>query len=474
MKKSDAFLPQIARFSQPKLGFFLRKTCFWGTFLLFLPIFLTAQSPLDGYIEQGLRSNRAMQLQDFDLEKNREAIRQARALFQPSVNFAATYTMAAGGRSLDFPIGDLLNPVYSTLNQLTASNNFPQVENAKINFLASNFQETKIKFAQPIFNSDLKHNLLIQKELGENSTLKKAALAHELRGEIRTAYLKFGQAVEAEKIWSATVELLDELLKLNQALVKNNVATRDVIASAEYEKSRAENELFKIKQAQKTAKSYFFFLINEENPTAEIRLDSSLWKGNPQTYNLEEMLAFAKSNRLEIKQLAQVSKIYGLQFEQQNDHRKLPSAYLGGELGFQGFGYHFFDNQLYGLAQIGLNYTLYDAGQNRSKMQQTRLESEKIRLQIEDAGAGIAMQVRQAFFAWETAFQSIESAQKREAAALEIFKIIRAKYRQQQALPIEMLDAETRLTNAREQLMLAKFEVLLRENELRQAAGFDN
>ena len=183
------------------------------------------------------------------------------------------------------------------------------------------------------------------------------------------------------------------------------------------------------------------------------------------------MPAAANANRLEIKQLEEISKIYGLQFDQQNDHRKLPTAFVGGELGFQGFGYRFFDKQAYGLVQLGVNYTIYDAGQNRSKMQQTQIERDKIRLQIDDARAGLAMQVKQQFFDWETAFQSLEPAQKRAAAALEIFKIVRAKYRQQQALPIEMLDAQTRLTTAREQVLLARFEVLLRENALRQAAG---
>ena len=53
----------------------MKKLVLFG---LLLPVFLAAQSPLDGYIEQGLRTNRAMQLQDFDLEKSQVAIRQAR------------------------------------------------------------------------------------------------------------------------------------------------------------------------------------------------------------------------------------------------------------------------------------------------------------------------------------------------------------------------------------------------------------
>ena len=64
--------------------------------------------------------------------------------------------LAAGGRAIDFPIGDLLNPVYSTLNALTQTNQFPQVENESITFLPHNFQETKI------VNEEILNVLLIQ------------------------------------------------------------------------------------------------------------------------------------------------------------------------------------------------------------------------------------------------------------------------------------------------------------------------
>ena len=92
-----------------------------GTFAQAVP-----SSPiLESYIQEGLKQNLGLQQERLELLKSAENITQAKANFMPKVTFNPNYTLAAGGRRLEFPIGDLLNPVYSTLNQLTKTNNFP-------------------------------------------------------------------------------------------------------------------------------------------------------------------------------------------------------------------------------------------------------------------------------------------------------------------------------------------------------------
>src|ERR1700761_9629839 len=62
------------------------------------------------------------------------ALDQARALYLPSLDLSGRYTRASGGRTIDFPVGDLLNPVYASLNQITGTSQFPTVPNQQINF----------------------------------------------------------------------------------------------------------------------------------------------------------------------------------------------------------------------------------------------------------------------------------------------------------------------------------------------------
>src|SRR5256885_169056 len=88
------------------------------------------QSVLADYIRIGLDSNIALKQQTFDLEKAKLDLERAKALFYPQIAFNAQYTLASGGRTIDVPLGDLLNNVYSSLNQLTSSAKFPQIGRA--------------------------------------------------------------------------------------------------------------------------------------------------------------------------------------------------------------------------------------------------------------------------------------------------------------------------------------------------------
>ena len=77
-----------------------------------------SQSKLDNYIQTGLKSNEVIKQHNFDINKSMYALQEARSLFYPTVSLNANYTKADGGRTIDIPIGDMLNPVYSTLNQI--------------------------------------------------------------------------------------------------------------------------------------------------------------------------------------------------------------------------------------------------------------------------------------------------------------------------------------------------------------------
>ena len=131
--------------------------------LIYVLIFDTqrirAQSSiLEKYIQHGLANNLALKQENFSIQKSLASLEEAKGLFMPQVSFIANYTTARGGRSIAFPVGDLLNPVYSTLNQLTGTSNFPTIANVNEQFLPNNFHETKIRIIQPLFNSDIYYN----------------------------------------------------------------------------------------------------------------------------------------------------------------------------------------------------------------------------------------------------------------------------------------------------------------------------
>ena len=75
---------------------------------------------IDSYVREGLRSNLALRAGTLEVERSLAALEAARARFFPRFSVEARYIRAEGGRVIDFPAGDLLNPIYTTLNELLA------------------------------------------------------------------------------------------------------------------------------------------------------------------------------------------------------------------------------------------------------------------------------------------------------------------------------------------------------------------
>src|SRR5690349_9819417 len=148
---------------------------------------------LEKYINEGLKSNLQLQREQMNLDKTFYQLNQSRSLFFPQASFNASYSLANGGRKITIPVGDLMNPVYTTLNQLTGTTSFPQIENSTTQFLPNNFHDTKLRFIQPLFNSDIYYGYKAQKELISVQQAQKNAYENELRFSITSAYFQFLQ-----------------------------------------------------------------------------------------------------------------------------------------------------------------------------------------------------------------------------------------------------------------------------------------
>jgi outer membrane protein len=448
----------------------LRILILWLLTLMTLPLLAQSSPILEAYIQKGLQSNLALQQSEVDVEKSRTSIRQARALFMPTVQFNANYTLAGGGRSIEFPLGDLLNPVYGTLNQLTQSNQFPMLENQQIRFLPNNFQETKLKFAYPIYNTDLKYNQRIQTHLSESQVAQRDALAQELRYEITTAYLEYVQAVEAQAILESVRVTLTELKHFNESLVRNNVATRDVVATADYQLTDNQYQTDVLRLRQERAKAYFNFLINSDLGS-EVTLDPTLMARAVPIYSLDSCMQVALAQRAEFRALRAGQSAADAAVDLNEANQRLPDLYVGGELGFQGFGYRIWEDQAYVLAQVGMTYDLYNGSQNKLKTQQARLDAEKTNLRIRQVQQQVSLQIWDAHKQLEAARATLTNREAAVVAASESFRVIQNKYKAGQTLLIEYTDAQNRLTMSRIQVSLAQVDLRIKEAALLKALG---
>jgi outer membrane protein len=430
--------------------------------------FAQAQGPvLEGYIQEGLRSNLQLKQEQMSYERSVENLNQARALFLPQVQANASYTLADGGRKIEFPVGDLLNPVYSTLNQLTGSGAFPQVENVSIQFLPDQFHDTKLRVIQPLFNPDIYFNYKAQKELITVQAAQKNTYENELKYNIAAAYYQYMQAHEALDVLNKTRLLTLELVKLNRSLVENDKATRDVLLNAEYELTRIDYQISDAARNEDVTRAYFNFLLNKEL-AAPITIDTTLSASLSIQYTLDSLKQTALTNRSEIKQAEGGLRAGEQSIGLAKGNALLPKLNVVGDVGYQGFQYKFNDDQRYWLVQFNLTWDLFRGGERRSKTQQARIDYQITENKMEQLKKQIELQVIQAYRAREAAQRSYLAAQSGVRNATRSFQIINTKYKAGQVILLEYLDAQNKMTTAKLTETLSTYDLLRAEAMLRK------
>jgi len=424
---------------------------------------------LENYIRQGLDKNLALQQKNLNLEKSIEALKEANGMFFPSVEFNANYTLANGGRSIEFPVGDLLNPIYSSLNEILQNSgqqgNFPQIENQEIQFLQSDYQDTKLRIIIPLVNAEIYYNKKIKKEMISSAQAETNVYKRELVKEIKTAYFRYLQSIKIVEAYGSAKELVAEALRVNEKLVKNQMVGNDKLLRIKAEMSMVEAQFTKAENDTKTAGSYLNFLINEPLNTP-IPLDSALLN------NLDLLFVAQVSDvnqtREEILQLnSSVNATQQLLNMKQSYW--IPSIVNVTDLGYQGYQYKLDAEQRYFVNFIEFKWNLFNGFQNQRRISQAHIDLNSIGIKLTETEKQIELQTQLA----ENNLQSSVKAEKANQSSLEssaeYYNIINREYAEGQKSLLDLLDARNQLTSSSINHSVSHFETLIRKVELERA-----
>jgi outer membrane protein len=430
-----------------------------GVFIVLItfPALLQGQDVLNEYVRYGIENNLALKQKLSGYQKSIEVLKEARGLFYPNISFNARYSVSEGGRVIEFPIGDLLNPVYATLNSLTSSQLFPMVENQQVQFLRPTEHETKLRLIQPVINADIYYNSRIKKELTIYEDADVNQYKRELTAEIKKAYYNAATADGVMLMLTDARKLLTENVRVNKKLVENDKITMDYLYRSETELSKLDQELQNAEKNRKLASAYFNFLLNRS-------LTDSIIIMQPPVYPVlsdytADYAKIAIENREELKKLSTYSNISVMQVKM-NKSGELPEMFIAVDYGFQGAQYRFNKSQDYVQASAILTWNLFSGFQNRAKIRQSLLDKEIVERKLEEARKQIELQVINTMNELLTAEKGIIAAEARIINAREGFRLVKRKYEEGQASLIEFIDARTTLTQAEENLLISKFTYL--------------
>jgi outer membrane protein len=427
---------------------------YFTAMLLLSTIASFGQSTLDEYVREGLKSNLVMQQKNLTLQQAQQSLQIAKSYFMPSVNLLTDYTSGDGGRSIGIPVGDLLNPVYATLNQMTNSDAFPQIENVKQNFLPKNFYDARVRTSVPIINTDLYMNHAIQSQQVVMKQHELDIYKRQLVLDIKTAYYNHLAAVSAVRIYESALALVSKNVEINESLLKNGKSLPANYLRSKSEAERVKAELNSARNRVINAQKYFNFLLNKDLET-KISADDT---GIQQTI-LIDTTSVAVTGREEL-QMLQTARQINQTTLRMNKLNRLPKVNAFLDLGSQAYNWKYNDQSRYYLFGVNLSLPIFQGFRTNINIRQANLEIQKTSLNLAYTSKQLQMAAEIAKNDFQTTTQNYIASREQLKSAQSYFNLIEKGYAQGVNTLIEYLDARNQFTSSQLQQNLRLFEML--------------
>jgi outer membrane protein TolC len=184
----------------------------------------------------------------------------------------------------------------------------------------------------------------------------------------------------------------------------------------------------------------------------------------------EEVVAQGLARREELREAASGVDAAGAQVRLSNA-AFLPSIAVALDYGFQGRDLSFGPDDDYWTASVLVSWSLFNGGQDAARRDAAQAGLRQLELRRQEAEEEIRRDIVEAYEAARVARTSIATAQDRLAAARRSFELVRRRYEEGLASPVEFLDARTTLTRAELNRAITLHQYAIRWVDLERAAA---
>jgi len=419
---------------------------------------------VEALISQAMVNNLALRSQGVDVEIALARLREARGNFQPRIDFAARYTRADGGRTIDLPIGDLMNPAYDALNQLIAAQggqgNFPHVSNQSISLLREREQETKLVLVQPLYRPEITRGVKARRADWESREAQLAAYRRELRFQVESAYYRWVQTEAVAGILESAAGVTAEALRMNRSLFSVDKITEDRVLRAEADDLEIQQQRLEAERDRKLALAYLNFLLNRPLATSLADANMELMQYAQAVSNISIPPSESVERREELVALSKAIDA-ATAAEGVERARRYPTLALAAEAGIQGENYRTGRGYNYGMASLVGQVNIWDGKALSSRQRQARLERTKLEIQRDQARQQLALDADSAADELRAALAACQTAERRRVASARAFEIVSRREREGMASQLSFLDARNEFTRAELNLEIVRQRLLI-------------
>ena len=420
--------------------------------MTFLMIFMISVSPVDTInlslyeaIEYGLQNNPEIKQLTLDSRSARAMVDEARSAFYPSITASGYYAYMSDVSV--FELDSILIPV-------------GQHENY-------NYQ---VSLQQVLFTWGKLYNAYRISDLGKDiAQLDLMRKKQEVRYSVTDAFYGILILEEMVKLSRESLAQLERHAKSVETRYKAGLVPQFELLRAQVQVANLKPQMIEAENGLQLAREGFKMLLGlplrqEFTLTGELQMVD-------EEFDLDGLITKALESRAELKNLKKFYKIADLS-KSIAARANLPSLVAGATyartkpfgLGGDDWGTNITFN-------IGFDFPIFTGFRNLAQYKKATLQVKGAQLALDNLEKGIILEVKQAFYNFQAAKQSILAAQDNVTQAEKTFDIIDVRYRNGLATNLEYMDVQLAAMQARTNYLSALLDYYTAKAEINKAIG---
>lgn len=294
---------------------------------------------------------------------------------------------------------------------------------------------------------------------------------HQIRFNVKTAYMRVILARSRISVVEKALDTVTEHARIAGDLFDVGMIVESDVLSAKVRVAEIEEMRLSAENDVKLARAALLMAMGvPQNKEFEVD-DMELGQG-AFVDDLDAYIQAALENRPDLLALTQAieARTQGVNMAEAG---RLPQLYLMGNYDLDNSSFVNNDGQSW-FVGLSMKYNVSDGGGTRGRVGQARASLDDLKWQRELMRQGIELEVRQAFYNTQSAQKKIEVMQSAVAQAVESYRIVNNRYKSGLAINVQVLAAETALTEARLKYLSALFDYSVSLEQLALAVGKDS
>jgi outer membrane protein TolC len=445
---------------------FYRKTASLSLLLVVISAATSAAAatdpdPLRPIVEEALQSNLGLGQERLAERRAAAEVREARSRLLPSLSLEARYSHFENATN----VGDLINPAYSALNQLTGTNDFP----TNIDLTFPRRYESHLRLVQSLFNEPARAGLAVAGARHDGQKMQLAAAARRLAAEAQVAYLEQASSRRVVEIYETTLATVRENERVAERLLDAGSVTPEAVQRARAERAEVEQSLDEARERQLAASRAFNRLLKRPVDAAVEAIPDSAFDV-PVAIAAEEAVKRGLAGREELRQV-DAGRRTAEAAKRAATTEMIPSVAGVLDYGFQGNDFTVSDEDHVWSASVAVTWSLFDGGGDLARRSAAGYDAARARTARQDLEDQIVLEIRTAYEAAAVARNAIATADVRLEASARTFTLVRRRFEEGTASPFELVDARAALTNAQLNRVLTQYRYAIRRVDLERAAA---